>query len=164
MSWINFIQKRRPTAIFASAKNAKAFAEKVASMNTSIKDVLPKAKTCILYGKDIDRDRTELSGPYATLEFFEVYSPTEHMTFCSECSSHSGVHVWLDTAIPEIIPGGHTQAELLSEAKAGTSGELVITNFSKALPLIRYKTGKSIQVEGGQDCSCGCTHPKVKFN
>jgi len=164
MSWINFIQKRRPTAIFSSAKNAQSLAQKIHSVNSSLRDVLSEVRLGIFYGNDADEGVSKLLQPYSFLESFEVYSPAEHMTFCCECPSHSGIHLWLDTSILEIIPTGHKEAQLIHEIKMGTIGELVITNFSKALPLIRYKTGKSIYVECVDECACGCNHPKVRFS
>ena len=158
MSWINFIQKRRPTAIFASTRNAKAFAEKLGSMNTSVREVLPEARIGVFYGEQ----QNSLSEAYSSLDKYQVYSPIEHMAFWSECPSHSGVHVWLDTCVSEIIPVGHQKAQLLSKSAEGTEGELVITTFSKALPLIRYKTGKFVHLESSE-CSCGCSHPKIRF-
>jgi phenylacetate-coenzyme A ligase PaaK-like adenylate-forming protein len=162
MSWINFIQKRRPTVILSSAKNAQALADKIQTMNTAVKNVLPELRVGIFYGNNGEMDLAKVLKPFE-VEAFEVYSPTEHMAFCSECNSHSGIHLWLDTCIPEIIPSGHKEALLIGDAESGTKGELVITNFSKALPLIRYKTEKYVQVESIDQCVCGCNHPKVKF-
>ena len=163
MSWINFIQKRHPTAIFSSRKNALVLAEKLGTMNSSVREVLSEARIGIFYGEHT-ADITQHVEPYSALETFEVYSPTEHMAFWPECRSHSGVHVWLDTCIPEIIPIGHEEAQLLRKAASGTKGELVITNFSEALPLIRYKTGEIVSVESIDGCSCGCDHPRIKFH
>ncbi|MCW4023447.1 MAG: hypothetical protein NWF01_00215 [Candidatus Bathyarchaeota archaeon] len=159
MSWINFIQKRQPTTIFASKRNAVALAEKLKTVGTSVKSALSKLRVVIFFGEDT----TNQLEAYSNMETFEVYSPIEHMALWSECQSHSGVHVWLDTCIPEILPEGKTEAQLLRQATKGARGELVITNFSKALPLVRYKTGRQICVESVGQCACGANHPKVKF-
>ena len=159
MSWINFIQKRRPTAIFASKRNAIALAKKLQTMGISVKAALSQLRVGIFFGEYI----TNQLESYSSLETFEVYSPIEHMALWSECRSHSGVHVWLDTCIPEILPDGKNEAKLLCKTTTGTRGELVITNFSRALPLVRYKTGKNICVESMGQCTCGVNHPRVKF-
>ncbi len=158
MSWITFIQKRQPAAIIATKRNAAALAEKLKFMGTSVKEALPKLRKCIFFGEE-----TAKLAAYSGVETFEVYSPIEHMAFWSECKNHNGVHVWLDTCIPEILPDGETDAQLLSKTAVGTGGELVITNFSLALPLVRYKTGRLIRVESVGQCDCGANHPKIVF-
>jgi phenylacetate-coenzyme A ligase PaaK-like adenylate-forming protein len=163
MSWINFIQKRRPTAIFTSTTNAKALAQKIADMNPSVKNALSELRVGVFFGNQMETDMVKGLEPYSNLEPFEVYSPTEHITFCMECRSHSGIHIWLDTCIPEVLSVGQKETQLLSKTQPDVEGELVLTNFSLALPLVRYKTGKFVRVEGVGECSCGCNHPKVKF-
>jgi phenylacetate-CoA ligase len=164
MSWINFIQKRRPTAIFSSVTNAQALAQKIFSSGVTLRDALSEVRLGIFYGNPADDGLSRILQPYSFIESFEAYSPSEQMSFCCECKSHSGIHLWSDISIFEIIPAGHKEAQLVRESKAGTIGELVITNFSRALPLIRYKTGKTIYVEGVDECACGCNHPKVRFD
>jgi len=159
MSWITFIQKRRPTAILASKKNAVALVEKLKSIGTTVKNILPDLRVGIFFGEGT---KDQLN-PYASAETFEVYSPVEHMAFWSECKSHNGIHAWLDTAIIEVLADRATEAQLLSKSAVGTEGELVITNFLSALPLVRYKTGRRIRVEGVGQCSCGSNHPRVTF-
>lgn len=159
MSWITFIQKRRPTAIMATKRNAAALAEKLQSMGTSVKATLPELRVGVFFGEGT---ASQLE-PYSATEIFEAYSPVEHMAFWSECKNHSGVHVWLDGCIPEALSEGGKEAQLLSKFKAGTEGELVITNFATALPLVRYRTGKHIRIESVGECSCGANHPKIKF-
>jgi len=159
MSWITFIQKRQPTAILATKRNAAILAEKLDAMDTSVEAALPKLRLAAF----LTDDSAAPLQSYAFTESFEVYSPLEHMAFWSECKSHSGIHVWLDGCIPEILPGGQKEAELLTKTAVGKAGELVLTTFASALPLIRYKTGKHIRVESVGKCSCGASHPKIRF-
>ncbi len=158
-SWITFMQKRRPTAVLATKRNALALAEKLQSMGTSVKAALPNLRVSVFI-EDGTSNRLE---PHFDTENFEVYSPTEHMAFWCECSSHSGIHAWLEGCIPEVLPANAKEATLLSKSKSGAEGELVITNFATALPLIRYRTGKRIRLESVGQCSCGANHPKIKF-
>ncbi len=159
MSWITFIQKRRPTAILASKKNAIALAEKLQTMGTTVKDVLPNLRVGIFFGEAT----TGQLQPYSAAEIFEVYSPIEHMAFWSECKNHNGIHAWLDSAVPEVLADGAKEAQLLNKCAVGTEGELVITNFLSSLPLVRFRTGKRIRVEGVGQCSCGANHPRISF-
>ncbi len=159
MTWIHFMQRRQPTAIFATKRNALALAEKLKTMETSVKAFLPQLRVGVFFGEE---PMNQLEA-YSNLEIFEVHSPIEHMALCSECRSHSGVHVWLDTCIPEVLPAGKNEAQLLSKTAADTKGELVITNFSRALPLVRYRTGRHICVESTSQCACGSNHPRIKL-
>ncbi len=125
----------------------------------SVKAALSQLRVGIFFG-EYTINQLE---PYSSLETFEVYSPVEHMALWSECRSHSGVHVWLDTCMPEILLDGKNEAQLLCKTVPSTRGELVITNLSRALPLVRYKTGKHIRVESLGQCTCGVNHPRIKF-
>jgi phenylacetate-CoA ligase len=161
MTWLDFIQKRRPTVLFSSTKNALALANKInKELKVQAKDVLSQTRTGIFYGNPLDAVRNRLLNTYS-LESYEVYSPTENMSFCAECSSHQGIHMWMDTCIPEIIPAMGEEGIPIWEASVGTKGELVISNFAECFPLLRYKTGESIRVEGVNRCACGCTHPRI---
>ena len=108
------------------------------------------------------------------LDPFELYAMTEFPCFHLDCPEHAGMHFWTDTCIPEVLP----QAELsreehegivpravpLLDAPPGTTGELVITTWTAALPLIRYRTSDLIDVVGLERCGCGRTHPRVRIH
>ena len=161
MTWINFIQRRRPTVLFASTQHAFALADKIhQDLGVQAREILTETRVGIFFGEPLGKDKARLMKAYA-LEPHEVYSPTEHMSFCTECSAHQGIHFWLDTGIPEIIPNGRQEAVPIWETSPGTIGELVITNFAECLPLIRYKTGELIFVEAFNDCVCGLTAPRI---
>jgi phenylacetate-coenzyme A ligase PaaK-like adenylate-forming protein len=160
MSWITFMQKRRPTVILSSKRNAVALAEKLQVMETSVNVALPELRAGVFFGDG----EGNLLEPHFSVESFEVCSPIEHMGFWSECRCHSGIHTWLDSCIPEILLDGKKEAELLRKSAVGAEGELVITNFAAALPLVRYRTGKRIRVESVGQCGCGANHPKIKFS
>jgi phenylacetate-CoA ligase len=161
MTWINFIQRRRPTVLFTSTKNALALADKIhRDFRVQAREILTETRVGIFFGEPLGDDKAKIMEAY-TLEPYEVYSPTEHMSFCTECSAHQGIHLWMDTCIPEIIPIDRKDAIPIWETSPGTTGELVITNFAECLPLIRYKTGESISVQGINPCACGRTPPRI---
>jgi phenylacetate-CoA ligase len=60
------------------------------------------------------------------------------------------------------VPGYIPQAVFLDEAPAGMQGEYVVTTFSQALPLVRYRTSDLVQVVSTGVCTCGRTHPRIK--
>ncbi len=156
MSWIEFIQKRKPTVLFTSAKNCQLFADKVEkTLGKSVMDVLPDMRAGIFYSSGL------VDQPACLVESFQVYSPTENMLLGSECKNHRGMHLWLDRCVAELLPAQSKEALLLENGKVGTVGELIITNFAECLPLIRYKTGSIVRIEGFGRCSCGCGDPRI---
>jgi len=75
-----------------------------------------------------------------------------------ECKFKSGLHVWEDHFLAEIVdPKTGEQVEVEEE------GELVITPLSReAMPIIRYRTGDITRFLDG-DCECGRSHRRVDW-
>ncbi|MBC7113756.1 MAG: AMP-binding protein [Candidatus Methanomethyliales bacterium] len=75
-----------------------------------------------------------------------------------ECQSKSGLHIWEDHFLAEIIdPKTGEQLGLEEE------GELVITPLSReAMPLLRFRTGDITRFIDGP-CECGRTHRKIDW-
>ena len=76
-----------------------------------------------------------------------------------ECKAKSGLHVWEDHFIVEVIdPKTGERLEVEEE------GELVITPLSReAMPLIRYRTGDLARIFDMRSCDCGRTHVKISW-
>lgn len=75
----------------------------------------------------------------------------------SECLEQSGLHIFEDHFIPEII-----DPETGSVLPGGSEGELVFTTVSKeALPLIRYRT-RDLTSLNYEPCRCGRTLVRMK--
>ena len=89
---------------------------------------------------------------------FDHYGLTE-MTgpgVASECEARTGLHVWSDHFLAEII-----DPETGEQVGPGEKGELVLTTLSKeAVPFLRYRT-KDITVLDTEPCECGRTHPRI---
>jgi phenylacetate-CoA ligase len=161
MTWIDFVQKRRPTVLFTSTENALALADKIRDdLGVRAADVLTRTRIGVFYGGSSSASQQMLAEAYS-LESFEIYSPTEHMALSAECTAHEGIHLWMDTCIPELVPVDGTEAVPVWETTPGTTGELVLTTFARCLPLVRLRTGESIRVEGIDRCACGRTHPRI---
>ncbi|MDD1764382.1 MAG: phenylacetate--CoA ligase [Candidatus Methanomethyliaceae archaeon] len=75
-----------------------------------------------------------------------------------ECQAKSGLHIWEDHFLAEVIdPKTGESLELEEE------GELVITPLSReAMPLLRYRTGDITRFIDGK-CDCGRTHRKIDW-
>jgi phenylacetate-CoA ligase len=75
-----------------------------------------------------------------------------------ECQAKSGLHVWEDHFVAEVIDP--KTGESLEEEE---EGELVITPLSReAMPLLRYRTGDITRLVDGP-CDCGRTHRKIDW-
>jgi phenylacetate-CoA ligase len=73
-----------------------------------------------------------------------------------ECTFQSGLHVWEDAFIVEII-----DPETLQPVPDGEIGELVMTTLDReAMPLIRYRTRDLTRIIPGK-CACGRTHRRL---
>lgn len=93
------------------------------------------------------------------LTAIDIYGLSEIMGpgVAIECvEAKSGLHVWEDHFIPEII--NPETGERLGE---GELGELVITTITKqGIPLIRYRT-RDITSISYEPCVCGRTHARI---
>ncbi len=91
------------------------------------------------------------------IDAYDVYGTSELSgPLFTECSEKSGLHIWADHFLIEII-----DPETGEQLGEGEKGELVVTTLSKeALPLIRWRTGDITVIEE-ETCGCGRTHPRI---
>jgi len=83
----------------------------------------------------------------------EVMGPGVSM----ECPWQSGMHIWEDHFVPEILDPGTGTA-----MPYGEEGELVFTTLTKeALPLLRYRTHDLTALDPSP-CGCGRTHARMR--
>jgi len=92
------------------------------------------------------------------LRAHDLYGMSEIMgpSVSQDCRYQSGLHIWEDCYIPEII-----DSRTKLSAKEGEEGGLVITTIEKeGIPLIRYQTNDicSLSYEA---CACGRTHARM---
>jgi phenylacetate-CoA ligase len=156
----------------SSARIKKANAEDEISSH-KLQHALKSVRMIILYDKELDSHHKRLRDEYSA-EIFEAYGLTNLGQYSIECKAHQGIHIWLDVCIPEMIPLAELEMEaanpshdaqtvLLSEAEAGSVGELVVTTFGEALPLIRYRTRDRVRLMNSEKCQCGITHPIIRL-
>ncbi len=73
-----------------------------------------------------------------------------------ECTEQSGLHIWEDAFLVEIL-----NPDTLEPAEDGEIGELVMTTLDRqAMPLIRYRTRDLTRILPGK-CACGRTHARL---
>jgi hypothetical protein len=164
--WDGFVIKKQPQVLLSSVRDASLLAEKL--RDNSGLSCLEKG---IFWGTALDGpggSRDSLSSAYTLRETRALYLSLECREMFIECSTHSGMHAWMDTCLCEIIPDGQsssnpTQALFLDQAPSGTCGELVLTTFSDVLPLVRYRTGDRIEIAPNSPCACGAEHPRFNW-
>jgi phenylacetate-CoA ligase len=75
----------------------------------------------------------------------------------SECQCRSGLHIFEDHFIPEVI-----DPDTGNVLPSGSTGELVFTTLTKeGLPVVRYRT-RDITSLDYEPCACGRTHVRMK--
>jgi phenylacetate-CoA ligase len=73
-----------------------------------------------------------------------------------ECPQQSGMHIWEDAYLVEII-----DPQTLEPVAEGSLGELVLTTLNReAMPLFRYRTKDLTRVLAGE-CPCGRVHRRL---
>jgi phenylacetate-CoA ligase len=73
-----------------------------------------------------------------------------------ECPEQSGMHLWEDNFLAEIV-----DPETGTPVEAGECGELVLTSLNRSgTPLLRYRTRDLTRFIPG-DCPCGRTHRRI---
>jgi len=74
-----------------------------------------------------------------------------------DCEARTGIHVWEDHYIVEII-----DPETQKPLSIGEEGEMVITTLTReGLPLVRYRTRDISKILSYEQCDCGRTHIRV---
>ncbi len=93
------------------------------------------------------------------IKAYDIYGLSEILGpgVSCECEYQSGMHVWEDNFIPEII-----DPETLEALPEGEWGELVFTTITKeGFPVIRYRT-RDICSLNYEPCKCGRTHVRMR--
>lgn len=94
------------------------------------------------------------------IETFDIIGMTETggVGLGIDCSDHSGIHVWEDEYLVEIIDPA--TGDPLPD---GCEGEMIVTTLNRhGLPLIRYRTRDITSVVSRKRCACGRTSLRVK--
>lgn len=95
------------------------------------------------------------------IEAFDIYGMTETGgvgTLGQDCHTHTGIHVWEDHYIVEILKP-HTN----QPCQDGERGEVVITSLTReALPVIRFRTGDLSRIVSRDKCDCGRSHVRIE--
>jgi len=171
------------------SESAPLIARRQLQQKVSLRNVLAYLVTRVhrVRARDIVHVRTGIFGgeplaPYRKALYdvwglklsYNYYTFSEYQVGLCECSAQDGHHVWLDVSLPEIIYQADLDREReeedfvppahpLWEATAGDEGELVLTHWGDAFPLVRWRTSDLVRVISTQPCPCGRTLPRVDF-
>ena len=107
-----------------------------------------KPKAIITGGQSLsDKDRDTIETAFST-KVTDVYSCSEGGEVAWQCGKSDYYHINEDNCIVEILKNDEP-------AKAGETGEVVITNLNRfAMPILRYKTG-DLAIATDYKCRCG---------
>jgi len=116
-----------------------------------------------LFGAEIfSREMKKRLSQGLGIEVFDIYGMTETGgvgTTGMDCPSHTGIHVWEDQYIVEVIDP--QTGELLPD---GREGELVFTCLTRsAMPLVRFRSGDLSRINTREKCDCGRTHLRIDY-
>jgi len=149
---IMIMQDYKTTALVSTPGYALALAERMEQM-----DVNPNALSLKvgLFGGEpwSEKMRAEIESRLK-LRATDNYGLSEVIGpgVAGECSCKSGLHIYEDAFIPEII-----DPESGKTLPAGQPGELALTTLTKeAFPIIRYRTGDITSLDYAK-CDCGRT-------
>jgi phenylacetate-coenzyme A ligase PaaK-like adenylate-forming protein len=178
--WIKFLTRNRPTLMMAQAGDALMLFDMFSKMQNaagySKADAgesgkpMSELREIMLFGRDSIAAQSRIEAVYRTDVRLSL-GMADMKLGALECSMHNGIHLWLDQGLYEIIPDGYgalpesSTASLpwIWECEPETRGELVVTTFSEAQPLIRFRSGYRVETTGAETCACGRTHPRVKL-
>jgi phenylacetate-coenzyme A ligase PaaK-like adenylate-forming protein len=164
--WDKFIIQKQPDWMISSIQDALELAKEIESVGgQKIQEVLRKFERGFFWGTELDGEedhRSKIKKIYGIPEVFSIYLSAECREMYAECTSHDGVHLWMDGVIHEILLQSG-KSLFIDQAEPGMEGEYILTRFYESLPLVRYRTGDKIRMVSSNPCECGITHPRVEF-
>jgi len=154
---IMIMQDYRSTALVCTPSYALTIADRMEKSSKGIKSLSLKVG---LFGAEpwSEEMRKEIESRLDIVAT-DNYGLSEVMGpgVAGECLNRSGMHIFEDHFIPEIIDPD--SGEVLPP---GSIGELVLTCISKeAFPMIRYRT-RDITCLDYEPCACGRTHVRMR--
>jgi phenylacetate-coenzyme A ligase PaaK-like adenylate-forming protein len=95
--------------------------------------------------------RRRIEEAWGKNKLFDIYGATESGSLAAECVHHTGLHLFEDQVIVEVVDRDNRPAP------PGVFGDklLITVLFNRTQPLIRYELSDSVQLAEKQDCPCG---------
>jgi len=109
---------------------------------------VPRLRAIMSTGEILYPDQRQKFEQLFDCPVYDLYASREVGNTACECSSHSGMHVAMETQIVEIVGE-------VGSPESSREGRLIITDLTNyGMPLIRYQINDNGMALGG-DCSCG---------
>jgi phenylacetate-CoA ligase len=172
------IAKNTPRILKAQAQAQKSAKLRIASAVTKVLKVKPKQvfknlRLGYFVSEKLEPYRKAVEDLYG-LEAYDFYGFTEGFGGGFECEIHNGLHFPSLNGFIEIIPDKELEKEeadpsyipetiLLTDVEKGLQGEIVVTDFKEAIPLIRYRMRDRVEVISPDECECGRGTPRMKI-
>ncbi len=173
------IAQRAPEILSMQSKEKKSAKLRIASAVTKVVKIKPKLifkkmRVGFFAAEPLDPFRKAIEDLWG-IEAFDIYAFTEGYGAGYECKEHNGLHFPNFNGLVEIIPEKELEKEetdpnykpqtvIIHEAEVGLKGEIVLTDFKDALPLVRYRIRDLVEVVGIGDCNCGEDSPRLKIH
>lgn len=137
-----------------------SYAVRIMELLKEENESLPDLKIGIFGAETFSSAMRERIRSGLNIDVFDIYGMTETGgigTLGMDCPDHSGLHMWDDHYLVEIVD--HDTGKVMPD---GEVGEVVVTALTReALPVIRFKTGDLSRVVSRKKCACGRTHMKL---
>ncbi len=153
---IELMQDLRSTAIACTPSYFLYINEVAQKMGLSIREDT-KLKAGIFGAEPWSEETRRRIEDSTGIKAYDIFGTSEMSgPLFTECHLQSGIHVWADLFLIEVI-----DPKTGERVEDGERGELVVTTLNKwAFPLIRYRTG-DITILNNEPCECGRTHPRI---
>ena len=100
--------------------------------------------------------RAEITKAFRTKEIYNHYGSRELGSIASECSSHTGMHIFTNHNFVEIMDESN---QPVNDGKVGNIVATSLNNYS--MPLIRYKIG-DVGKKSIKNCECEIAYPMLE--
>lgn len=138
-----------------------SYAVRIKEIMDEMGETLPNLKIGIFGAEIFTSEMKKRIESSFNIEAFDIYGMTETGgvgTTGMDCRDHSGIHVWEDQYIVEII-----DPKTGIPVPDGEYGEVVFTSLNReAVPIIRFRTGDLSRILTRKPCACGRTHLKLE--
>jgi phenylacetate-CoA ligase len=152
---VETLKNTKATVLYAFTSFAGRIEEVAREMGLNPKEDF-SLRLAIIVGEVRSEETKQQLGRNLNVDVREVYGTTELGLIAAECEAGAGMHLHPDTIFETIDPATGKHLPF------GEAGEIVATSFAtKALPVIRYRTGDLVGPLDMEPCPCGRTTPKM---
>lgn len=151
---VRLLHRARPHAL-AAYPSALAL---IAGHIRDSKQKAPRLHAILTGGEQMFDHQRALIRDVFGLEPFERYGSRENYVLAAECEAHSGLHVYVQDLVLEVVDDDG------APVPPGSVGRIIITNLhARGMPFIRYDTG-DLGSYAPAPCPCGRGMPLLDIH